>query len=118
MTINDLKQEKIKPVIIANHQGIIIYINKAFEDEFLWDAEELKGQLITAIIPSELQNAHHMGFSKFIATDKPTILNTALDLKITKGDGSSIMAKHYIIADKNGSEWIFGATIESDYERK
>jgi hypothetical protein len=52
-----------------------------------------------------------MGFSRFLLTGKPTILNQEIQLVIVLADGQERAAKHYIIAENIDGNWVFGATI-------
>jgi PAS domain S-box-containing protein len=100
------------PVIIVDHDGIIIHINQMFEKTWGWKKDVLIGKTLTTIIPVNLVDAHHMGFSRFLLTGKPTILNQALELKILKMDGKEVGAEHFIIAEKISGKWVFGASIK------
>jgi PAS domain S-box-containing protein len=82
-----------------------------FEKTWGWKKEELVGQTLTTIIPANLKDAHHMGFSRFLLTGKPTILNQALELVMVLADGEEVLAEHFIIAEKIDNKWAFGATI-------
>ena len=111
VTIEKLMSEKEVPVIIADHQGIITHLNDAFTEAFEWRADDLIGELITTIIPPTLQDAHHLGFSRFMTTGKPTLLNQPLDLEIVTAGGRIEKARHFIVAEKRDDRWVFGATI-------
>ena len=111
LTIDSLKAETHIPVIIVDHHGIVAYINQIFTKEFGWQKDVLIGKTLTIIIPDNLKDAHHMGFSRFLLTGKPTILNQPLKLKILTGDGKEANAEHLIIAEKIDGDWVFGAKI-------
>lgn len=112
LTIDALKAESSIPVIIVDHDGIIIHINQMFEKTWGWKKDVLIGKTLTTIIPVNLVDAHHMGFSRFSLTGKPTILNQPLELKILKMDGKKVGAEHFIIAEKISGKWVFGASIK------
>jgi PAS domain S-box-containing protein len=111
MTLNELKQKNDIPVVLADHQGIISYINKKFEAVWKWTEADLIGKPLTSIIPANLRTAHHLGFSRFLATSKPTLLNQPLKLKVMSKDGQESEAEHVIVAEKVDGNWAFGATI-------
>jgi len=120
LTIDSLKAETHIPVIIVDHHGIVAYINQIFTKEFGWQKDVLIGKTLTTVIPDNLKDAHHMGFSRFLLTGKPTILNQPLKLKILKMDGKEADAEHIIIAEKINGSCVFGATITplEDTEKK
>jgi len=99
------------PLVVADHNGVIIKINNAFENTFEWDAKDLVGRMITTIIPERMRDGHHLGFSRFLTTGKPTLLNQPLDLEILTGKGVIKKARHFITAQRKGKDWIFEATL-------
>ncbi|UCG12560.1 MAG: PAS domain-containing protein, partial [Deltaproteobacteria bacterium] len=100
-TIDELMSEKEVPVIIADHQGIVTHVNEAFTKTFEWRADDLIDELITTLIPSTLQDAHHLGLSRFVTTGEPTLLNQPLDLEIVTASGRIEKAQHFIVAEKS-----------------
>ena len=78
------------------------------------------GKTLTTIIPDNLKDAHHMGFSRFLLTGKPTILNQAVKLPFLSANGKETNAEHFIIAEKISGNWVFGARIKQleDTEKK
>lgn len=111
-TLNDMKRETGVPVIIADQQGYITYTNDRFEEIFGWTRDEALGQPLTIIIPRNLRDSHHMGFSRFLTTGTPTLLNKALNLKAVTKAGVEMDCEHFIIAEKEQNRWVFGATLK------
>lgn len=106
-----MRRESAVPVIIADHNGIISYVNERFEVELGWSAADLVGKTLTTIIPPALHTAHNMGFSRFLTTGQPTLLAQVLNLRLVLGDGREIDAEHFIIGEKVEGQWVFAATI-------
>ena len=111
MTLEELKREQAIPVVLANHQGIISFVNPQFERVFGWSVKEIVGKPLTTIIPGTLHDSHHLGFSRFLATGKATLLNQPLTLKAIAKDGREFDAEHCIVAEQDQGHWVFGATI-------
>jgi PAS domain S-box-containing protein len=109
--MDQLMSESEIPVVIADHRGIITYINESFGKAFLWKAEDLIGKALEILIPENLRDAHQMGFSRFYVTGSGTLLDQALKLKILTGDGKEILAEHTISAEQIDGEWVLGAKI-------
>ncbi|STY78967.1 PAS domain S-box protein [Legionella wadsworthii] len=109
--VHDLKQEKNVPVVIANHHGLITYVNPVFENVFEWKLTEIKDKPIAIIIPSRFHDAHNLGFSRFLSTGQPTLLGTPLELSAVTKKGKEFNAIHTIFAEQIEDQWIFGATI-------
>ncbi len=110
-TIDELRSQETLPSILADEQGLITYVNQNFQDVFGWRFDEIVGKSLTIIIPPNLHDAHHLGFSRFITTAKPTLLNQPLKLKAVRKDGKIFEAEHVILAEQYENKWIFGATI-------
>ena len=111
-SLKELKSEKEKPVVIADHQGCIRYVNARFEAVFGWKGGEILGKPLSVIIPTHLRDAHHLGFSRFLTTEKPTLLNQPLKLRAVSKDGREFDAEHVINAEKVDGQWFFGATVQ------
>jgi PAS domain S-box-containing protein len=105
------KNEEHDPVVFVNKDGIITHINKSFTDTYHWPVAELVGRPLVSIIPNSLQDAHNMGFSKFLISGKPTLLGTPLDLEIRMGNGENILAQHLIVSMENNGEQMLAAKI-------
>ena len=111
LTIEQLKAEKRLPAVLADHQGIVLYVNPVFETTYHWPAEVIVGKAINELIPHRLRDAHNMGFSRFLVTAKPKLLNQPLDLIILTGEGQELKAEHFIIAEIQDGKAVFGAII-------
>ena len=110
-TLNNLMRVTDLPVLIAQHQGFIIYANECFRVVFGWSFDQIVGQPLTAIIPNSFQDTHNLGFSRFAMTEKFRVLNHPLQLKAVTKDGREIDMEHFIIAEQQQGEWMFGATL-------
>jgi PAS domain S-box-containing protein len=110
-TIDDLKRETELPVLLTDEQGLIIYVNDCFREIFGWQGDEILGETLEAVIPSSYHDSHHLGFSRFIMTGMPTILNHPLQLKAVTKDGQEIYSEHFIIAEEYEGHWVLGATL-------
>ncbi|MBI3333342.1 MAG: PAS domain S-box protein [Candidatus Omnitrophica bacterium] len=111
MTVQELQGKTDVPVVITDHEGMIVQVNGRFEEVFGWRSEEIIGRPLTTIIPSNLHDAHHLGFSRFLATGKPTLLNQPLKLKAITKDGREFDSEHLIMAEQREGQWVFGASI-------
>jgi PAS domain S-box-containing protein len=112
MRLDDLRRETEVPVVTVNDHGTITYVNERFEKVFGWSVSEIIGKPLTTIIPAMLRDAHHLGFSRFLTTGQPTLLNQPLTLKAVRKDGREFDAEHTITAEQRQGEWVFGATIK------
>lgn len=109
--IDELKLEENVPVVMADQNSHIIYVNHKFEEVFKWSSNEVLGKPLTIIIPHNLHDAHNLGFSRFLTTEKSVILNQTLELKAIDKNGVIFSAEHFIQSEKHDGSWIFAATI-------
>ena len=111
MSLESLRRDTTNPVVIADHQGRITHVNQPFEAVFGWPADEIIGKPLATIIPPDLHDAHHLGFSRFVTTGQPTLLDQPLKLRARRKDGQEFDAEHIITAERHAGQWQFGATI-------
>ena len=111
MTLEELRRKKDVAVVVAGHNGKIQFVNERFTDLFGWNLKEITGRPLSTIIPPTLHDAHNLGFSRFLTTEKPSLLNQPLKLKAVTKDGKVFEAEHFITAEKSEGHWQFGASI-------
>lgn len=109
--IAELKAIGDYPIVIANNQGLITHINQRFEEVLEWTPQDVLGELITIILPSSFRDSHNLAFSRFQASEKATVLNHPVELLTITKSQQEIVTEHYIIAEKIGEEWMFGAML-------
>lgn len=111
MTFKEIYARQDVPVVVINSRSEFVYVNHCFYHVFGWDQEEILGRSLSLIIPKELWDAHNMGMSRFLTTQKPTLLGKPLQLKALDRSGRVFMAEHVIVAEKVEGRWQFAATI-------
>jgi len=109
--IAELKAVDDYPIVVANNQGLITHINQRFEEVLEWTSQDVLGELITIILPSSFRDSHNLAFSRFQASEKATVLNHPVELLTITKSQQEIVTEHYIIAEKIGEEWMFGAML-------
>jgi PAS domain S-box-containing protein len=112
MSVERVKGITDEPVIIADHLGTIIFVNKPFEKLFGWTEREIVGKPITVIIPDSFHDAHVLGFSRFTNTEVSTILNHPLKLNARTKAGKEFLSEHTIFAEKIDGNWNFAAIVK------
>jgi PAS domain S-box-containing protein len=110
-SIEELKQKSDVPVVVADHEGFIRYINPIFTIVLGWQAEDLVGQPLTKVLPGSFRDAHNLAFSRFQATEKATVLNHPIQLKTMTKNQGEIITEHFIIAEKLDDQWFFAAAL-------
>lgn len=110
-SLAEAKQQTEIPLVVTDQEGIVQEVNTPFEQVFGWTAAEIRGQHVTVILPPSFRDAHHLGFSRFQATEVATLLNHPLTLKALTKEGKEIWSEHYIMAEKQGQTWCFAALL-------
>ncbi len=99
------------PVIEADDSGVIVKINAAFEALYGWSQADLEGRLLSTIIPVPLRDAHHLGLSRFLNTEKSVVVGHPVDLEVMTKGGDGIKSQHLIHASKQDGRWRFAAAL-------
>lgn len=115
-TVKELLVLEDLPVVAIDQESMFTYINRAFEVEYGYTADELMGRPVTEIMPMHMRNAHNVGFSRFVTTETSELLGRPLPLSIIYKDGREELATHYILGEKLDGRWRFAAII--DYPKK
>lgn len=109
--ITQLELDASSPIIIADEQGMVTFINDHFEQAYGWTQDDLLGQPLLIIIPPALHDAHNLGFSRFVTTGETTLMGQALNLKIVTKSQNILEAIHIIKGKRIKDAWVIGATI-------
>lgn len=99
------------PFVLADSLGLVVEVNPAFETAYGWSQDDLQGQSLSLILPEVFQMAHHLGFSRFQSTGQSQILAHPLRLRTVCRDGREVISEHFIVAERQGEDWLFGATL-------
>lgn len=91
-------QEKIRTivdsitdaVVVADTSGTIIETNPAVVEVFGYTQQELQGQNISLLIPTEQATAHHRAFQHYLSSGNPHIIGKRQHLQAQHKDGHII----------------------------
>ena len=98
-------------LVVADQRGLIAHVDAPLARALGWRADELVGLPLTTIIPPHLRDAHHLGFSRFLKTHQPTLLERTLSLSVATRAGDELSAEHVITAIRIEAGWLFAAAI-------
>jgi PAS domain S-box-containing protein len=76
------------PMVLTNHEGKIVLVNKYAEDLFGYSRQELVGQTIEILVPESSRGAHASLRVVFCREPHPRPLTTGRDLQALRKDGS------------------------------
>lgn len=111
MTLQELHQTSDVPVVLADHTGCITYVNQCFMSVFGWTENDVVNKPLSVLIPNSMRDAHNLGFSRFLTTGKPTLLNQPLELNALSKNGQQIETEVVIVAEQLNGHWTFGAVL-------
>jgi PAS domain S-box-containing protein len=100
-----------RPFVLASAEGLVVEVNPPFEQAYGWTMAELVGRPLSLILPGSFQMAHQLGFSRFQASGISHILAHPLRLRTVCRDGRDVVSEHFIVAERDGDQWVFGATL-------
>lgn len=100
------------PVVAIDQESIFTFINKCFTKEYGWTDEDLIGRPVTLIMPTHMQSAHNVGFSRFLTTESSQLLGKPLPLTVRYKDGTERVSDHFILGEKKDGRWQFAAIID------
>ncbi|MCT7985730.1 PAS domain-containing protein [Laspinema sp. A4] len=107
---SDLRSEARQPVVIADDEGFVVYINPQFSEIYHWGSE-LIGQTLADIIPLNFHDSHNLGFSRFSMTEISHVANHPINAMVIDKHGDSVLSEHYITAEKIEGRWYFAAQL-------
>jgi PAS domain S-box-containing protein len=107
----ELTNRALVAVLVADHVGLIAHVDAPLAQALGWCAHELVGRPLATIIPPHLQDAHHLGFSRFLTTHQPMVLERRLTLSVATRAGTELSAEHVITAIRIETGWLFAAAI-------
>ncbi|NVB79849.1 MAG: hypothetical protein HOV81_15745 [Kofleriaceae bacterium] len=107
-----LTHHAVPSIIVANEIGLIEHVDPELARSLRWRVDQLLDQPLTTIIPRRFRDAHNLGFSRFLMTREPTLLDRPLGLWVATASGDELRAEHVITGMLVERGWVFGATID------
>jgi PAS domain-containing protein len=107
---DDLRSETRDPVVIADDEGFVVYINSPFTEAYQWSSD-LIGKTLGEIIPINFHDSHNLGFSRFRMTEISRVANHPINAMVIARDGDRILSEHYITAEQVSGKWYFAARL-------
>lgn len=114
MRLAELTQLAHPEIVAADDRGLITHIDAPLARVLGWSAEDLVGRSLTTIIPRRFRDAHHIGFSRFLTTGEPRLLERAIALCVATRGGEEMRVQHVITAVRVGPRWVFAASIRPE----
>lgn len=101
-----------QPIVVADDQNHIAYVNHATEKLLGWPEGQLEGARLTTIIPERLHEAHIAGYSRFLVTRQGRLLGKPVRVPAVRCDGSEVDIELTITAvASEGASYVFVAIL-------
>lgn len=88
LKLQTLLDNTIDSVITIDGNGIIVSFNKASVQFYGYEADEIIGQNITALMPASYRDMHKLGMSRFLSTDESRIIGKPIELEALHKSGT------------------------------
>ena len=101
---HDVILDALSDAIVAADDGNrIVYCNPAAERLLGWPPGELRGRPLIDIVPPQLRDAHLDGFARFLRTNTPRLIGTAVRVPALRRDGSEVEVELTLSAFETGN---------------
>ena len=81
----------LDPVVTMDHDGRVIEFNPAAERVFGWRSEDAVGrEMAELIVPEELRGPHRAGLARYLATERPKLLDQRIEVEAVRADGTRL----------------------------
>lgn len=92
-----------RAAIVIDSGNRVLGISHELAAQIGWDADELVGRRLVAIVPPRLREAHVAGFTRHLSTGQAHALRVDLQLPVLRADGSELNCDFWIDADRSES---------------
>src|SRR5215467_12829187 len=98
-------------IVIADAVGHITLFNRAAELMFGWSADEIVGQPLAMLVPSQYHDLHLSGLERLGLTGTSDLINRTLQLPGRRRDGSKFPMEMWLSSWHAGNEVFFTAIM-------
>ncbi len=106
-------------IVCMDMNGSVTYWNTQAEHLFGWKKDAVIGmRMEDSIIPEQYRERHKLGFERYKATGKGTIINKMVELKALHKNGNEFPIELFIVEVGNVAEPFFCAFIRDITDRK
>lgn len=92
-----------RTAIVIDAGNRVLGISQTLAAQIGWDADDLVGRRLVAIVPPRFREAHVAGFTRHLSTGQAHALRVDLQLPVLRSDGSELNCDFWIDADRSES---------------
>jgi PAS domain S-box-containing protein len=82
--------------VAADQANRIIAVSPSLARELGWEATDLVGRRVVALVPPRYREAHVAGFSRHLTTGEAHVVGVPLDLPVLRADGTEVLCSFLI----------------------
>ncbi len=105
-------------IVSSDEKDRIILWNPAAERMFGYTKKEALEMCVKDLIPEKYRDKHLQGVRRFIATEKPVLIGSIVEVEGLRKDGSIFPKEVSLSAEKVDGLWLFTAIMRDITERK
>ena len=107
----------LDPIIVMDHEGLIVEFNPAAEATFGYRRDDLLGWPVSELMPEKYRAAHRAGLARFLASGEGRILGRRMEVTALRSDGSEFPAELTVTRVEGKEPPLFTASLRDITER-
>lgn len=92
-----------RTAIVIDSGNRVLGISQTLAAQIGWEADDLVGRRLVAIVPPRFREAHVAGFTRHLSTGQAHVLRVGLQLPVLRPDGSELRCDFWIDGDRSRS---------------
>ncbi|GAB4397389.1 MAG: hypothetical protein OHK0053_13720 [Microscillaceae bacterium] len=105
-------------VVVADHQGCILFFNEAAERLFQYRREEIQGQNVRLLMPDVHAHQHDQYMQNYLRTGEAKIIGKGRELDARRKDGTMYPILLTISESRDAQHRFFAAFIKDNREKR
>ncbi|HYZ11345.1 MAG TPA: PAS domain S-box protein, partial [Actinomycetota bacterium] len=110
-------QASLDPIIVMDHEGLIVEFNPAAEATFGQRRDHVIGRPVAELMPEKYRAAHRAGLARFLASGEARVLGRRLEVSALRSDGTEFPAELTVTKVEGKEPVLFTASLRDITER-
>lgn len=85
--------QELRGIVVADDANRIVAFTPDLAQVLGWSASALAGRRLVTLIPPRLREAHVVGFTRYLATGKSSLLGSRVEVPVLHADGRELRAR-------------------------
>lgn len=117
-TTRQILDQALDAVVSINEANIVTYFNRSAEQLWGYDADEVVGQNVKMLVPSEFRPNHDTFVNANRETGQDKIVGTSRDVEIERKDGERVWANLSLSKVRSGQKIFYTAFVKDITEQR